>query len=111
MNLLSRDQAFALAPDLVTFTELEGGSNNPKWSELYNKIDSDMQKFKKGQRVLVAHTPSDPKYKTAGGKMYKVCKVTSVTHGDWRNEDGPVIRVGDDTGTWRIDGAEYAVKI
>jgi hypothetical protein len=110
MNLLSRDQAFALAPDLVIFTELEGGMSNPKWNELYDKIDSGMQKFKKGQRVLVASDPP-PKHKTAGGKMYKVCKVTSVDHNSYQAIDGPVIRVGDDTGTWRIDGAEYAVRI
>jgi hypothetical protein len=111
MNLLSRDQAFILAPDLVTFTELEGGSNNPQWSALYDKIDSGMQKFKKGQRVLVAATPDNPTHKTAGGKQYRVCKVTNVDHDSYQAEDGPVIRVGDDTGTWRIDGAEYAVKI
>jgi len=111
MNLLSRDQAFALAPDLVLFTELEDGMNNPKWHDLFTKIDEGMAKLKKGNRVLVAHTPSDPKYKTAGGKQYRVCKVTLVDHASIYAEDGPVIRVGDDTGTWRIDGNEYAVKI
>lgn len=110
MNLLSRDQAFALAPDLVTFTELEDGMRNPKWHDLYEKIDGGMAKFKKGQRVLVAADPP-PKHKTAGGKMYKVCKVTMVDHNSYMALDGPVIRVGDDTGTWRIDGAEYAVRI
>jgi len=110
MNLLSRDEAFKLCPDLVTFTELDGGMSNPQWHALYDKIDSGMATFKKGQRVLVAAEP--PKdHKTFGGKQYKVCKVTSVIHGDYRNEDGPVIRVGDDAGTWRIDGNEYAVKL
>lgn len=110
MNLLSRDEAFKLAPDLVTFIELEGGMTNPRWHDLYEKIDGGMAKFKKGQRVLVAATPPE-KHKTAGGRMYKVCKVTSVDHDSYQAIDGPVIRVGDDTGTWRIDGSEYAVKI
>lgn len=111
MNLLSRDEAFKLAPDLVLFTELEGGMSNPKWHDLFEKIDSGMAKFKRGNRVLVTSTPDDPKHKTAGGKQYRICKVTSVDHNSYQAIDGPVIRVGDDTGTWRIDGSEYAVKI
>lgn len=109
MNLLSRDQAFKLAPDLVRFTEMDMKDN--AWSDLCEKIDAGMHAFKKGNRVLVAHTPSDPKYKTMGGKQYRVCKVTLVDYASIHAVDGPAIRVGDDTGTWRIDGNEYAAKI
>jgi hypothetical protein len=110
MNILSRDQAFAISPELVMFTELEGGMSNPQWSMMYEKIDGGMQKFKKGQRVLVAHQPP-MNHKTSGGKQYRMCKVTLVDTTSYQAEDGPVIRVGDGTESWRIDGAEYAVKV
>lgn len=110
MNILSRDQAFAISPDLVMFTELEGGISNPQWSRLYEKIDGGMQKFKKGHRVLVAHQPP-VNHKTFGGKQYRICKVSLVDTNSYQAEDGPVIRVSDGTESWRIDGAEYAVKV
>ncbi len=92
-EVISRNKALLLAPDLVAHEE----GHRPGLTE---KLMEGMEKLKRGQKVVVAIN-----------NEYHICKVSSVKNGDWRNEDGAVIRVRDGDETYRIDGCYWAVAI
>lgn len=98
-NLLTRDEAFALAPEYVKY--VEGGTSSPDWE----KINDGMNGMKRGQACITCHGH-------LGNKkgQYVRCKVSS-TKMTWQNEDGPVVRVSNGEFSWRVDGCDYAYPI
>lgn len=99
--IISRDEAAKLAPDLVTFTEDRGEH------DLFSKVDEAQNKVKRGQTVVVAFK----NWKEPTKSTYAIVQVSSVKHGDWRNEDGPVIRVTDGKMSWRTDGCDWIAPV
>lgn len=95
-NLITRDEAFALAPDYVAMVESKGMATLDPW----RKVNEVFSKLKRGQKVVTCHDG-----------QYVLCRVTSVDHKSWQAVDGPVIRVGNDEFTWRVDGADYAYPV
>lgn len=93
---ITREEAKHLVPDLVAFTE----NSKTDW-DLWEKINAIEVKARRGQKVIVAQR----NYET-GKHTYIRAKVSSVTR-DWRNEDGPVIRVVAGNISWRVDGSDH----
>ncbi|MFA5234778.1 MAG: hypothetical protein WC390_10295 [Sulfurimonas sp.] len=92
-DIITREQALAIAPDYVKFSEDLNSST-------FNSV---MQKFnvlRKGQPAITY----------VDGQFVKV-RVTSINHEDFRAIDGPVVRVGNGEYTWRVDGDGYAYPI
>ena len=88
-NVISRTAAIKISPDYVAFVE----GDYEKWSI----VNTQFEKVKKGQEAITF----------ADGVFVKV-KVTSVIYEDYRAVDGPIVRVGNDEYTWRVDGDKYA---
>ena len=99
-TILSRDEAFKLAPELVRHTEGE--------HDLFDEVNDMMNGMKKKQKALCAVTDY------TGNNIpthYKVVQVTKVDNDCIQAEDGPVIRVSDGKSTFRIDGCYWVVPI
>jgi hypothetical protein len=70
--------------------------------DLFPFIDEAFSKLRKGNKAITGIRGSN-------GKITFVrVVVTSVNHDDFRAVDGPVVRVGNDEYTWRVDGSGYA---
>lgn len=95
-NIITRAEALKLAPAYVEFIEATG-------MNCFDKLDAFEPAFRAMKRGHKAITFTNNKY-------VKV-KVTSVNSNDFRAEDGPVVRVGNDEFTWRVDGDKYAYPI
>lgn len=93
--LIPRDEAAKLVPLLVNYTECPVTDRMGLWE----KLNDFQQKAKKGQEVVVADRDFTDPSKT----RYIRARISSVTR-DWRNEDGPVIRVKAGNVSWRVDG-------
>lgn len=93
--IVSRDEAFKQAPLLVRYTESPVSDR----MDLWEKLDALYQKAKKGQKVIVA----DRDYTDPSKTRYILARISQVTR-DWRNEDGPVVRVIAGNVSWRVDG-------
>jgi len=91
-DVISREQAEQISKDYVL------GSMHKDFGALDRVIEG-FNKLKKGQLVLTFYEG-----------QFIVATVSSVKF-DWRNEDGPVIRVSDGKVSWRVDGNGYAVAI
>ena len=89
-GVISRDEAFKLVPEYVNFIE----------STDYEPFDIMVSKFQTLKRGHAAIAYFD-------GQYVKV-KVSSVNHKDYRAVDGPIVRVSNGEGSWRVDGNEYA---
>ena len=96
-NVISRDEAFKLAPDYVNWKEQKPPL---QFSILFNKIIPAFEKLKRGKAVITCHD-----------SVYVKCKVTSINHNDIRAVDGPIVRIGNGEFTWRVDGCDYAYPI
>lgn len=86
---ISRTKAFQIAPDYVKFTEGDFSA--------WHTVNEAFEKLRKGQRAI-----------TFLDGEYMEVTVTSINHNDIRAVDGPIVRVGNDKGTWRVDGCGYA---
>jgi hypothetical protein len=97
-NLLTRDEAFALAPDYVKFVEAKNGLNDG-----WDKVDASMSAMKLGQACVTCRG-------NCGSKkgQYVRCKVSSRKPGF---EGEPEIRVSNGELSWRVDGCDYAYPI
>lgn len=98
--IITREEAERIVPDLVMFTENRGDH------DLFDKIDEAQNKVKRGQQVVIAFK----NYKEPTKSVYAYVQVTSVKN-DWRNEDGPVIRITDGKYSWRTDGCNWIAPI
>ena len=94
-NVITREEAIALAPAYVKFIE-----DKTVMSESYPLVMAAFEKLKKGQKVV-----------TFSEGIYVRAKVTSINSRSIRDIDGPVVRVGNDEYTWRVDGNHYAYPI
>jgi hypothetical protein len=83
-NLLTRDEAFALAPEYVNYV---------------------VNGMKTRQAAVTCYGACGSKT-----KQYLRVHVTS-TKRTWQNEDGPVVRVSNGEFSWRVDGCDYAYPI
>lgn len=90
---ISREQALAVDPKYVSFTE-------GKWDD-FDHVEACQAKLKRGQLVLATAISNK--------KQFIIAKVTQVNHNDFRAVDGPVVRISDNTGSWRVDGDGYCV--
>lgn len=90
--IIDRTQAIKLAPKYVAF--VEGDFN------CFNDVESKFQQLKKGQQCL-----------SYRDNQFIKCKVSQVSHNDPRAIDGPLVRVADNEGSWRVDGCYYAYPI
>ena len=88
--VITRDEAFALVPDLVKFTELPLRDS----TDLWEKINA----------IAVRN------YADSSKTFYVRAKVSNITR-DWRNEDGPVIRVKAGEISWRVDGSDHFLPV
>ena len=93
-NIISRDEAFTLAPKYVNWIE------NKDRNLLFDEIVPAFEKMKKGQSCI-----------TFCDEVYLKVKVSKVDNKSYQAVDGPVIRVGNDEYTWRVDGDKYAFPI
>ena len=91
-NEIKRAEAFKLAPDYVRFIEGD--------FDLFEAVETKFQKLKRGQACL-----------TYRDNNFIKCKVSQVSHNDPRALDGPLVRVADHEGSWRVDGDKYAYPI
>lgn len=92
-HVITRDAALKLAPTLVAYVESKFDAG------LWQKLNASQAGIRKGQPVIVAiKNPEDRKQIT-----FVQAKVSSVAN-DWRNEDGPVVRVKAGDLSWRVDG-------
>ena len=91
-NILTREQAFQLAPDYVKYQEGD--------FDLWAKIMPVFDKLKRGDVVV-----------TCREKVFLKARVTSINHNDMRAIDGPVVRVRTDEYSWRVDGCDYAYPL
>jgi hypothetical protein len=109
-NLLTRDEAFALAPEYVTYVEfpnerrMKGEDPNAYW-RAFDKVSDAMNGMKRGQACLTCAGACAGEV-----KQYVKCKVSS-TKMTWRSEDGPEVRVSNGEFSWRVDGCDYAYPI
>lgn len=88
-NIITRDEALAISPDYVAFVE----GDFDKW----NAVNAKFETLKRGQTAITYHD----------GQFVKV-KVSSINSNSYQAIDGPVVRVGNDEYTWRVDGDRYA---
>lgn len=97
-GVISKDEARRLAPDYVKYRDIMGskGEFPPEFYKLSEKVLEVCNGLKRGQSAV-----------TCDDGVYVKVKVTSVTR-SWKNEDGPVVRVGNGEWTWRVDGCDYA---
>jgi hypothetical protein len=93
-NIISRDEALKICPDYVAY--MEGDYDK------YDVVSAAFNNIRKGQKAI-AGIRGDGKKVT-----FVLVKVTSVNHDDFRAVDGPVVRVGNDEYTWRVDGSGWA---
>lgn len=96
-GVITRDEAFALAPDYVQMVESKHGDG---FFDFFNKVIDKFNKMKKGQACVTCHDG-----------VWLRCKVSSVKHNDYRAVDGPLVRIGNGEFTWRVDGDAYAFPI
>ncbi len=96
---ITREEALKIDAKYVAFAENGLGSGE------FDYVFDIWQKLKRGQFVLtVSH--SGVKEKT-----FIIAKVTKVDRNCFQAIDGPVVRVADDTGSWRCDGCGYCVPV
>lgn len=97
-GVISKEEAAALAPVYVKYCDImqSKGVFPPEFYKLSEKVLEACNGLKRGQTAI-----------TCNDGIYVKVKVTSVTR-SWKNEDGPVVRVGNGEWTWRVDGNEYA---
>ena len=95
-GLISRDEAFKLAPDYVAWVE---GSGEEQWAR-FDKIIASFEKLKRKQAVI-----------TCMKGQYVRCTVSSIDNTSFRAVDGPVVRVGNGEFSWRVDGCDYAYPV
>ncbi len=96
-NLLTRDEAFVLAPAYVNYVE------SKEIGEDWDKVDVAMNTMKRGQACVTCHG-------NCGSKkgQYVRCKVSSTRLGF---ESEPEIRVSNGEFSWRVDGCDLAFPI
>lgn len=91
-SLLTREQALAISPDYVAYVE------KPRNFDKYDTVNAHLQtNLKRNQRVLAYYD-----------NQFVEARITSINNNDIRAIDGPIIRVGNDEITWRIDGCDLA---
>ena len=88
-GVISRDKAFELAPDYVNYIEARAGRNISKLLDQFNNV-------KRGKKAL-----------TFFDNQWVIVKISSVNHNDFRAIDGPIVRVSNGEGSWRVDGCGY----
>jgi hypothetical protein len=88
-GVITREQAIAISPDYVKFAEGD--------FESWSKVNERFATLKRGQKAVTY----------VDGQFMEV-KVTSINHNDVRALDGPVVRVGNEEYSWRVDGCGYA---
>ena len=93
-NIITREEAVALAPAYVKFIE------DKDWDALMKLVIPAFETLKRGQSAV-----------TFSYGVYLRVKVTSLNNHDFRAVDGPIVRVGNDEYTWRVDGDRYAYPI
>ena len=93
-GIITRDEAFKLAPDYVKMVESNYGDT---FHDFWEKVHDAMSKLKKGQAVITHHRESN---------QYLKAKVTMVDNKSYQAVDGPVIRVSNGEYSWRCDGSE-----
>ena len=95
-GVVSREEAFKLAPDYVQYAEHKG-----EWFDLlFDKIMPEFENLKRGQKVL-----------TCINGLYVICKVSNIKSNCYEAVDGPVVRVSNGEYSWRVDGSGYAYPI
>ena len=87
LGVISRDEAFALAPDYVKYIETTGDY------ELIRKVLNAVCTLRQRQLAV-----------TFFREQYYKVRVTVVDRHSFRAIDGPVVRVRTDTHSWRVDG-------
>ena len=97
--IISRDEAFKLAPDLVSFTE-----GNEK---LFDKVNDAHNGVKRRQKCVVAFKNWEKRH----ASVYALVQVTSVNNHCYQAVDGPVIRITDGKYSWRTDGSDWIAPI
>lgn len=97
--ILSRDEAYKLAPDLVEFTEGK--------EDLIDNVEAAQSKAKRNQKCVVAFKDWQNRHKP----VYALVKVSSVNKHCIEAEDGPVIRITDGLMSWRTDGSDWIAPV
>jgi uncharacterized protein affecting Mg2+/Co2+ transport len=104
---ISLELAKEIVPEYVEFSQYFNTVDNQAenynqvterhWA-IFDKIEKQFETIKKGQLVVTKHFDSD---------QFIVAKVSKVDHNSYQAVDGPVVRVADNTGSWRVDGCGY----
>lgn len=87
-DTLTRDQVLEIAPDYVDYVEGED-----KWEI----VDDKFRTMKKGDKGI-----------TFNDGVYKVIKIALIDPFHISAIDGPMVRVQDNTASWRVDGNRNA---
>jgi len=93
-NIISRDEAFNLAPDYVNYIE------NKDFDILFDIIMPSFEKMKRGHTGI-----------TFCDGVYLRIKISSLDSKSYMAVDGPVVRVSNGEYSWRVDGDGYAFPI
>ena len=91
-NTVTRAEALKLCPDYVAFVEADFAK--------FQAVSTAFETVRKGTQGITA-------VGTRKQLVFVRVVVTSVNHDDPRALDGPVVRVGNDECTWRVDGDKY----
>lgn len=91
-NIITEEKAKTVSPEYVAFIKGD-------W-KAFDVVLEAFEKLKRGQKVL-----------THSNGQFVEAKVTSINHNDYRAIDGPIVRVGNEEYTWRVDGDNYAVPL
>jgi hypothetical protein len=97
-GVISRDEAYRLAPDYVDFIESHSVS--------MQILDAFNDTAKRGRQFLTCVR----NYQDATMNVYVVGKISSSKY-SYLNEDGPVVRFSNGEYIWRIDGDGFGVAL
>lgn len=92
MTAITRQKALEISSEYVAFVEGD--------FDKFEAVDAAFSKLKRGQKVI-----------TYFEKQFVEATVSSVNHQSFRAIDGPVVRVKNERGSWRVDGNRYAFPV
>ena len=92
-NVITRAEALEISADYVAFVE----GDFDKFEAIFEAFG----KARKGGNAITAWSEN-------GHLVFLRVRFTSIKHDDFRAVDGPVVRVGNDQFSWRVDGDKYA---